>query len=127
MPLVPIVYAFVIALIGAVAVGLRPGYPFGALLLGATIVSAMTGLAASVLQFLAPRYFLVGAIVLGTTLGLLVGFMMRSADVLNFGDVRTAANLVWPVAVVAGLVLSRMSGMRLPSAWRRRKLDTHAG
>jgi hypothetical protein len=124
MPLVPILSAFVIALLGAMAIGLRPGYSFGTLLLGATIVSAMTGLAASVLQFLPSRYFLPGAIVLGGGLGLMVGAMLGWAHALDFGAVRSTVDLVWPVAAVTGLLISRASGMQLPALRRRRRIDS---
>jgi hypothetical protein len=120
MRFMPLVSAFVIALIGAVAVGLRPGYPFVTLLIGATIVSAMTGLAASVLQFLPQRLFLPTAVVAGSVLGLLVVPMLGWAEVFGFGDVRAAAALVWPVAAVAGLLLSRASGLDFPTTRRRR-------
>jgi len=119
MRFIPLVAAFVIALVGAVAVGLRPGYPFDSLLIGAAIVSAMTGLAASVLQFLPARRFLPVAVISGAVLGLLVAPMLRWAEVLGFGEVRGAAALVWPVAVVAGLLLSRASGLDFPAMRRR--------
>jgi len=120
MRFMPIVSAFVIALLGAVAVGLRPGYPFGALLMGATIVAAMTGLAASVLQFLPQRHFLPAAIAVGCLSGLLVVPMLNWAQVLGLGHVRNAAAVVWPVAVVVALLLSRASGLDFPTMRRRR-------
>jgi len=124
MRFMPLISAFVIALLGAMAVGLRPGYAFGSLLLGATIVSAMTGLAASVLQFLPQRHFLPAAIVAGCILGLMVAPMLGWAEVLGFGRVRGAASVVWPVAAVSGLLLSRASGMDFPAMRRRRpRLD----
>jgi hypothetical protein len=125
MRFMPMAAAFTIALIGAVAVGLRPGYPFGALVLGATIVAAMTGLAASVLQFLPPRYFLPVSAVAGSALGLLVAPMLGMAQVLGFGDVRAPAALIWPVATVTALVLSRASGMLLPPLRHRRRRRHH--
>lgn len=120
MRFMPIVSAFAIALIGAVAVGLRPGYPFSSLLIGAAIVAAMTGLAASVLQFLPQRHFMPTAIIAGVILGLMVGPMMNWAQVLGFGDVRSPASVVWPVAVVTGLLWSRASGLDFPTMRRRR-------
>jgi hypothetical protein len=119
MRFMPIVSAFVIALLGAVAVGLRPGYPFDMLIIGATIVAAMTGIAASVLQFLPQRRFLPAAITAGVILGLLVAPMLNWAQVLGYGDVRGVAAVVWPVAVVAGLLLSRASGLDFPTMRRR--------
>jgi hypothetical protein len=120
MGVLPIVAAFVIALLGAMAVGLRPGYPFDVLLIGATMAAAMTGLAASVLQFLPQRYFLPTAVLAGCVLGLLVAPMLNWAQVLGFGDVRGAAAVVWPVAVVTALLLSRASGLDFPTMRRRR-------
>lgn len=120
MRLLPILYAFIIALVGAVAVGLRPGYPFGALLLGATIVAAMTGFASAILQFSPQRYFPIVAVVAGCVLGLIVGPMLGWAQVLGFGGVREPVLLIWPLAIVSALLLSRESGMRLPTAHRRR-------
>lgn len=120
MRFLPIVAAFVIALLGAVAVGLRPGYPFDTLLIGATMAAAMTGLAASVLQFLPQRYFLPTAVIAGCVLGLLIAPMLNWAQVFGFGDVRNAAAVVWPVAVVAALLLSRASGLDFPTMRRRR-------
>lgn len=114
MPLMPMGSAFVIALLGAVAVGLRPGYTFGTLLLGATIAAAMAGLAASAAQFLPGRYFLPTAVIGGSILGLVVAAMLRAARVLDFGDVHDATALIWPVAIVSALMLSRSWGMHLP-------------
>jgi hypothetical protein len=120
MRFMPIASTFVIALLGAVAVGFRPGYPFDTLLLGAVLVSAMTGIAASVLQFLPQRLFLPAAIAAGCVLGLLVAPMLNWAQVLGWGDVRGAASLVWPVAAVSGLLLSRAAGLDFPTMRRRR-------
>jgi hypothetical protein len=120
MRFMPIVFSFLIALVGAAAVGLRPGYPFATLLMGATIVAAMTGLAASVLQFLPQRLFLPTAIAAGCVLGLLVAPMLNWAEVLGFGDARGAASVVWPLAAVVGLLLSRASGLDFPTMRRRR-------
>lgn len=120
MRFMPIASTFVIALLGAVAVGFRPGYPFDTLLLGAVLVSAMTGIAASVLQFLPQRLFLPAAIAAGCVLGLLVAPMLNWAQVLGWGDVRGAASLVWPVAAVSGLLLSRAAGLDVPTMRRRR-------
>jgi hypothetical protein len=119
MRFLPIVAAFVIALIGALAVGLRPGYAFDTLLIGATIAAAMTGLSASVLQFLPQRLFMPVAVVAGAVLGLLVAPMLTWAQVLGFGEVRGAASLVWPAAVVSALLLSRASGLDFPTMRRR--------
>jgi hypothetical protein len=123
MRVMPIVSAFVIALIGAMAVGLRPGFPFSALLLGATLVAALTGVAASVLQFASERYFSAAAILTGAALGMLVPTLMDLAQSIGFGDLRGGSAVVWPVAAVVGLLFSRSSGMRLPlsaSSSRRR-------
>jgi hypothetical protein len=127
MRFMPIVSAFVIALLGAVAVGLRPGYPFDMLIIGAAIVAAMTGIAASVLQFLPQRHFLPAAIAAGVILGLLVAPMLNWAQVLGFGDVRGTASIVWPVAAVAGLLLSRASGLDFPTMRRRGANVTNRG
>jgi|SRR5690606_2656927 len=120
MHLMPIVYAFIIALVGGVAVGMRPGYPFESILLGATIAAAMTGLAATMVQFVPQRYFVLAASVGGALLGLVAGQMLGWARVLDFGPVRGPFLIVLPVAIVAGLLLSRATGMRLPSLRRRR-------
>ncbi len=125
MRFMPIAAAFVIALIGSVAVGLRPGYSFGSLLMAATIVAAMTGLAASVLQFLPQRSFMPAATLSGVILGLMVGPMMNWAQVLGFGDVRGPASVVWPVAVVTGLLWSRTAGLDFPTMRRRRSEIDH--
>lgn len=120
MRVMPMVSAFVIALVGAVAVGLRPGYGFAPLLLGATIASAMTGMAASALQFLPQRYFLPAAILGGSLTGLVVGALLQAAQVLDTGPVRGMTLGVWPATVVAALVVSRVSGMKLPRLRRGR-------
>lgn len=120
MRFMAMVSAFVIALVGATAVGLRPGYPFGTLLLGATILAAMTGMAASVLQFLPQRYFFSATIAGGIALGLLVATLLRAARVLDFGDVHGATIVVWPVAAVVALFLGRASGMQMAKLRRRR-------
>jgi hypothetical protein len=120
MSFMPMVSAFCLALIGAVAVGLRPGYSFGMLMLGATISAAMAGLAASVAQFLPRRYYFVAIVIGGCVMGLVVGGMLRAARVLEFGAVRDATALIWPVAIVTALVLSRNWGMHLPRLRRRR-------
>ena len=119
MRLIPMTSAFVIALLGAVAVGLKPGYPFGTLVFGATIVAAVTGIAASVLQFLPDRHYALVAVVAGVSLGFLVARMMGIAEALGFGDVRRVSTVVWPTAVVAALLISRAFGMHLPRFRRR--------
>ena len=120
MRFMPLGVAFLIALVGALALGLRPGYPFATLLIGATIAAAMTGIAASVLQFLPQRGFVPAAILGGAALGLIVTPLLTWADALGVGDARRAVAIVWPVAVVAGLLLSRASGLDFPSPRRRR-------
>ena len=120
MPVLPIVSAFVLALIGAVAVGLRPGYSFEALLIGATLTAAMVGVAASVLQFVPQRTFLLFAIITGCALGLMVDPTLHAARGLGFGDVRQATSLICPVAAVAALIVSRSAGLALPTLRRRR-------
>jgi hypothetical protein len=114
MRFMPIAAAFVIALVGGMAVGLRPGYSFGSLVMAATIVAAMTGLAASVLQFLPNRRFDLVAVIVGCVLGLLVPPMLAWAQVLGVGPVRGAASVVWPVAVVTALLISHGAGMQMP-------------
>jgi hypothetical protein len=126
MRFLPIAATFVIALLGAAAVGFRPGYAFSTLLLGAVIVAAMAGIAASVLQFLPQRLFLPSAIVAGSVLGLLVAPMLNWTQVLGWGDVRGAASIVWPVAAVAGLLLSRAAGLDFPTMRRRRATINHS-
>jgi hypothetical protein len=120
MRFIPMASAFIFALAGAVAVGLRPGYPFGGLLLGATAVAAMAGLGASAIQFVPRRYFVPVAVLGGTALGLLVALLLGAADGLYVGDVRGSVTAVWPAAVVGALLLSRASGMRMPGLRRRR-------
>jgi hypothetical protein len=124
MRFMPILSAFVIALIGGIAVGLRPGYSFGTLFVGATLVAAMTGLAASVLQFLPQRYFMPVAIVAGVILGWMVSPMLNWAQVMGFGDVRGPASLIWPIAIVTGLLWSRSAGLDFPTM-RRSRTELH--
>ena len=123
MNFLPILAAFAIALIGGIAVGLRPGYSFQALLIGATLVAAMTGLAGSVLQFLPRRGFMPTAIIAGVILGVIVTPMLDWAQVLGFGRVREPVAIIWPVAIVTGLIWSRSSGMDAPTMRRRPDLD----
>lgn len=72
------------------------------------------------LQFLPQRSFLPAAIIAGSVLGLLVAPMLSWAEVIGFGEVRGAAIVVWPLAAVAGLLLSRASGMDFSTMRRRR-------
>jgi len=123
MPFLPIAAAFTVGLIGAVAVGYRSGYSFGSLVMGATLVAAMTGLAASVLQFLPQRGFVPAAVVAGVVLGLLATAAMQWAEVVGFGTLREPVAIVWPVAIVTGLLLSRASGMDAPKMRNRPDLD----
>lgn len=123
MRFLPIVAAFTIALIGAVAVGFRPGYAFSTLFIGATTVAAMTGLAVSVLQFLPPRYFLPTAIVSSVILGLLVTQILRWSAILGFGLAQDAVALVWPVAIMAGLFWGHATGMDFPTIRRRSTVE----
>ena len=116
---IPLVAGFLLALGGALIVGLRPGYPFTTLLIGATIVAAMAGLAASVLQLLPQRHFILAAVIAGSLLGLVVAPLLSTVEALGAGDVRGAATFVWPAALVAALLLSRAAGLRMPPRRRR--------
>ena len=120
MPLMPMISAFVIALAGSLIFGLRPGFPFGALLLGSTVAAAMTGVTASVLQFLPQKYFIPAAIAAAVLLGGLVTAMLTVTESLGFGGVRRGMLLVWALSIGVGLLWSRAAGMRLPPLRRRR-------
>jgi hypothetical protein len=73
-----------------------------------------------VLQFLPQRHFLPAAIVSGCALGLLVAPMLHWTQAIGFGDVRGAVSVVWPVAAVSGLLLSRAAGLDFPTMRHRR-------
>jgi hypothetical protein len=121
--LLPMGAAFFIGLVGAVAVGYRTGYSLGSLLMGATLVAAMAGLAGSVLQFLPQRAFLPAAVIAGVILGLLVPPALHWLEVMGFGTVRDPVAIVWPVAIVTALIWSRASGMNVPTMRKRPDLD----
>ena len=123
MSLIPIATAFVVALVGATAIGLRPGYSFGTLLTGATMVAAVTGIVATVLEFLARHHFVPAAIVVGTIAGLLVAPLLGITQTLGIGDTRDPVIVVWPIATVAGLLFSRAAGMQLPALRRRPRME----
>jgi hypothetical protein len=80
----------------------------------------MAGLAASVVQFLPPRHFFLFAVIAGCGLGLLVEPALDAARGLGFGDVRQSTSLIWPVAAVTALLLSRSAGLAIPRLRRRR-------
>ncbi len=64
----PMAIAFVIAIFGAAAIGIRPGSgsdDWGPILVGATLAAAMTGIVASIMQFLPQRLFVASAAVGG--------------------------------------------------------------
>ncbi|MCC7008804.1 MAG: hypothetical protein IT184_08315 [Acidobacteria bacterium] len=119
----PLALAFVLAVAGALATGMRPGWPFSTLLIGATLAAAMTGLVASVLQFLPERLYLPFAILAGAVVALFVSASLQAIEVMGFGSVRDTTVYVWPVAAIVTLLVSRASGMRLPSLRRRRSLS----
>lgn len=119
MLLMPVSSAFLIALVGGLAVGLRSGYPFLPILVGATLVAAMTALASSVLQFLPQRFYMAGAVLTGVAVGMVVWPMLEFAEVMGLGPVRGPLLGVWPVAAVSSLLLSRSWGMRMPHVRHR--------
>jgi hypothetical protein len=113
----PMAIAFVIAMIGAAAVGIRPGSSaadWGPLLLGAALAGAMTGIVATIMQFLPQRLFLPSAVVAGMIVAFGVSALLYAAGAIWLAPVPTATVYVWAGAAIAALLVSRASGLRLP-------------
>lgn len=115
----PMLIAFIIAMLGAAAVAIRPGAgadDWGPLLMGAALSAAATGIAASVLQFLPPRLFGVWAIVAGMGVAFVVAALLSAAAMIGLAPIPAPTALVWAGAAIVGLFVSRASGVRLPPA-----------
>ena len=113
----PMTIAFLVASLGAAAVGVRPGasWPdFAPLLVGATLVAAMSGLIASIMQFLPYRLFAPFTLVAGAVVALAVLVLLRAAEYMGLGRAPASTFFVWALAVMVALVVSREFGVRMP-------------
>ena len=113
----PMALAFVIALLGAAAVEIRPGSggeDWAAILLGATLAAAMTGLVASIMQFLPQRLFAPSAAVAGMAVALGVSALLYAAETIWLGPIAPSTVFVWAAAAIVALLVTRASGVRLP-------------
>jgi hypothetical protein len=117
----PIAIAFVAAMLGAAAVGVRPGAnwdDFAPLLVGAALAAATTGIVASFMQFLPDRLFGPLSLPAGALVSLAVMVLLRAAEYMGLAPAPLATALVWATAAVVALLTARASGVGLP--WLRR-------
>jgi hypothetical protein len=113
--------AFVVAAIGAAAIGLRPGANWSnmaPLLTGATLAAAMTGLVASIMQFLPNRLFSPFTLVAGAVVAIAVFVLLRAGEYMGLERAPVSTAFAWALAAVVALIVSRESGMRLPALRR---------
>ena len=113
----PMAIAFVIAIFGAAAVGIRPGSgsgDWGPILVGAALAAAMTGIAASIMQFLPQRLFVAAAVVGCMVVALSVSALLYAAGTIWLAPIPTATVFVWAASAFVALVVTRASGVRLP-------------
>ena len=113
----PMALAFVVALLGAAAVEIRPGAgaaDWGAIFVGATVAAAMTGIAAAIVQFLPERMFVAAAVVGGMAVAFCVSALLYAADSIWLRPITAATAFVWAGASITALVVTRRAGVRLP-------------
>jgi hypothetical protein len=109
--------AFVVAALGAAAIGLRPGagWPdLAPLVAGATIAGAMTGLVAVIMQFLPYRLFAPFTVAAGAAVALAVLVVLRATEYMGLERAPSSTFFVWALAAIVGLIVSREAGVRLP-------------
>jgi hypothetical protein len=120
----PIFMAFAIAATGAVVIGLRSGGPWPPIVVGVMLAAAMTGILGVVLQFLPQRLFMPLTILSGIAVGLLISVALYAFEVMGFGAAPRSTIVVWPIATIFALLISRRDGLRV-SAIRTRKSSSH--
>ena len=113
----PMSLGFVIALFGAAAVEIRPGSgaaDWAAILVGAALAGAMTGIVASIMQFLPERLAVPSAIVGGMVVGFGVSALLYAAETIWLSPITSSTVFVWTGSAVVSLLVTRASGVRLP-------------
>jgi hypothetical protein len=111
--------AFVIAMLGAAAIVVRPGSggaDWGVVVLGSTLTAATTGILASILQFLPQRLFAAAAVVGGALVAAGVSGLLYAAQAIWAAPTPSSTVFVWAGAAITSLVITRASGVRLPPA-----------
>ena len=113
----PMAVAFVLAFVGAAAFAIRPGFSAADLwpiVVGTTLTAALTGIVASVLQFLPQRFFALLTLLAAAVIGILVSGLLAAADTIWLRPAAAPVAFVWPCAAAAALLVARADGMRLP-------------
>lgn len=113
----PMAIAFVIAIFGAAAIGIRPGSgsdDWGPILVGAALAAAMTGIIAAIMQFLPQRLFLASAAVGGILVAFTVSAILYAAETLWLQPIASSTVFVWAAAALVALLVTRSAGVRLP-------------
>ena len=113
----PMALAFVAALFAAAAVTLRPGaggVDWASILVGSALTAAMTGIAATIVQFLSSRAFAGIAVVAGILVALAVALLLRAAEYIGLEPLPAATIFVWGAAAIVALFVSRAAGVKLP-------------
>ena len=113
----PMAIAFALSLISVLILEFRPGFDASILwpvVIGAMLTAAITGIIVTAMQFLPQRFFLPMAIVAGVAVALLVPGLLTTLSRLGLVSLRAPTTLVWPLASVTGLLISRAAGVRFP-------------
>ena len=113
----PMAIAFLIAIFGAAAIAIRPGssaVDWGPIVVGGAMAAAMTGIVASIAQFLPQRLFVAAAVVGGMVVAFIVSALLYAAGTIGLAPIAPATAFVWAAAAVVALLVTRASGVRLP-------------
>ena len=120
----PMAIAFALSLISALILEFRGGFDLNVLwpvVVGAVLTAAVTGIIATAMQFLPRRLFLEVTVVAGVAVALILSPLLTTFSRLWLVPLGAPTAFVWPLASVAGLLISRAAGVRFPH-WVPRRL-----
>ena len=78
------------------------------------MAAAMTGIVASIMQFLPQRLFLASAVVGGMVVAFSVSALLYAAETIWLSPIASSAVFVWAAAALIALLVTRSAGVRLP-------------
>ncbi len=113
----PMIVAFVVAAVGAIAIGMRPGAEsssWAPLLVGVALAAATTGIVGTFMQFLPNRLFGPFTFLAGAIVATAVFVLLRATEYMGFVGLPAYSAGLWGAAAIVALVVSRESGLRLP-------------